>query len=256
MSNSEKTISHSSQTATPVLEHEHSPEAIRERLSAGPQHNYLRDWIYGGIDGSVTTFAVVTGVVGAQLSPVVILVLGFANLLADGFSMAASNYLGTRAEQDSLKQIEAIEHRHVEADPEGEREEVRQIYSDKGFEGEDLDRVVELITADRQRWVRTMLTEEYGLPQEVRPPFLAALSTFSAFIICGLAPLIPFIFSARRAFLLSMIVTGTVFFLIGSIKSKWSMASWWRSGFETLLVGALAAGLAYAAGIVLKRIVG
>src|SRR5688500_20164740 len=80
------------------MEHEHSPEAIRRRLESGPTHNYLRDWIYGGIDGAVTTLAVVTGVAGAQLSPWIILVLGFANLLADGFSMAASNYLGTKAE--------------------------------------------------------------------------------------------------------------------------------------------------------------
>ncbi len=256
MTSSEKTFSGETEGRAPALEHEHSPEAIRERLAAGPRHNYLRDWIYGGIDGSVTTFAVVTGVVGAQLSPVVILVMGFANLVADGFSMAASNYLGTRAEAEALKQVEAIEHRHVDADPEGEREEVRQIYSDKGFEGEDLNRVVELITADRQRWVRTMLTEEYGLPQEIRPPLLAAISTLSAFIICGLAPLVPFIFGAQRAFLLSVILTGAVFFLIGSIKSKWSMSSWWRSGLETLLVGAMAASLAYAAGIILKRLVG
>ena len=70
------------------MEHEHTVEAIGERLAAGPRHNYLRDWIYGGIDGSVTTFAVVTGVVGAQLSPVVIVIMGFANLVGDGFSMA------------------------------------------------------------------------------------------------------------------------------------------------------------------------
>jgi len=110
-----------------AMEHEHSIEAIQQRLSEGPRHNYLRDWIYGGIDGSVTTFAVVTGVIGAQLSPIVILIMGFANLLADGFSMAASNFLGTKAEHDDIRRVEAIEHRHIELTPEGEREEVRQI---------------------------------------------------------------------------------------------------------------------------------
>jgi len=79
------------------MEHEHTVDAIRERLAAGPHQNYLRDWIYGGIDGLVTTFAVVSGVVGAGFSPWVILVMGFANLFADGFSMAASNFLGTKA---------------------------------------------------------------------------------------------------------------------------------------------------------------
>src|SRR5687768_8567475 len=105
------------------MEHEHSTEAIAARLAAGPQQNYLRDWIYGGIDGAVTTFVVVSGVVGARLSPWIILVMGFANLLADGFSMAASNFLGTKAEQEDLKRLEAIEYRHVDLEPEGEREE-------------------------------------------------------------------------------------------------------------------------------------
>jgi hypothetical protein len=82
------------------MEHDHTREAIRRRLAAGPRLNYLRDWIYGGIDGAVTTFAIVSGVVGAEFSSVVILVLGFANLLADGFSMAASNFSGTRAERE------------------------------------------------------------------------------------------------------------------------------------------------------------
>jgi VIT1/CCC1 family predicted Fe2+/Mn2+ transporter len=234
------------------MEHEHSPEAIRERLAAGPRHSYLRDWIYGGIDGAVTTFAVVSGVVGAELSPTIILVIGAANIIADGFSMAAGNFLGTRAEQDEIKHLEAVEHRHIETDPEGEQEEVRQIYEGKGFEGQDLNRVVELITSDKDRWVQTMLTEEYGLPQEVRSPYMAAFNTFHAFIICGLAPLLPFILNLPRAFAIATILTGIVFFVIGSIKSVWSPVVWWKEGLMTLLVGSIAAALAYAVGVLLK----
>jgi VIT1/CCC1 family predicted Fe2+/Mn2+ transporter len=237
------------------MEHDHSPEAIQERLAAGPRHYYLRDWVYGGIDGAVTTFAVVSGVVGAQLSSGIVLILGVANLLADGFSMAASNYLGTRAEHDEHRYLEAVEHYHIDKYPEGEREEVRQIFRAKGFDGEDLERVVELITADRHRWVRTMLTEEYGLPWEVRSPWLAGLSTFSAFLLCGAAPLLPFIFGARDAFWTSAVLTGAVFFAIGSVKSIWSTAAWWRSGLTTLGVGSAAAGLAYAVGVLLKGLV-
>ena len=236
------------------MEHEHSPEAIRQRLESGPTHNYLRDWIYGGIDGSVTTVAVVTGVAGAQLSPWIILALGFANLFADGFSMAASNYLGTRAEHDDWRRLEQIEKRHIELTPEGEREEVRQIFERKGFEGNDLQRIVELVTADNERWVRTMLTDEYGLPHEVRSPWIAALSTFTAFLVCGLVPLLPYLFGTEHSLAISVTLTGIVFATIGSIKSRWSTSSWWHSGLTTLLVGAIAASLAYIAGVIARQL--
>jgi VIT1/CCC1 family predicted Fe2+/Mn2+ transporter len=238
------------------MEHEHTAEAISARLAAGPRHNYLRDWIYGGIDGSVTTFAVVTGVVGAELSPVIIVIMGFANLLADGFSMAASNFLGTKSEHDDMLRLAAIEHRHIEMSPAGEREEVRQIFAAKGFDGPDLDRVVELITSDRERWVRTMLTEEYGLPLQARSPWLAASTTFSAFAICGLVPLVPFLMRIPNAFPVSIAMTGAVFFAIGSIKSRWSTVGWWRSGLSTLFVGGIAAVLAYLVGLLLRRLAG
>ena len=236
------------------MEHEHSPDAIRKRLESGPKHNYLRDWIYGGIDGGVTTLAVVTGVAGAQLSSWIILALGFANLFADGFSMAASNYLGTKSEHDDWRRLHDIENRHIDLAPEGEREEVRQIFERKGFEGEELSRIVELITADRKRWVQTMLTDEYGLPHEVRSPWIAALCTFTAFLICGLVPLLPYLFTTANSLSLSIILTGIVFFAIGSIKSKWSTSTWWQSGSTTLLVGTIAAALAYLAGVIANQL--
>lgn len=236
------------------IEHEHSPDAIRRRLESGPKHNYLRDWIYGGIDGAVTTLAVVTGVAGAQLSSWIIVVLGFANLFADGFSMAASNFLGTKSEHDDWRRLQDIEHRHIDLAPEGEREEVRQIFARKGFEGEELGRIVELITSDRERWVQTMLMDEYGLPRTVRSPWIAALCTFTAFLVCGIVPLLPYLFMSEHSLKVSAIMTGLVFFAIGSIKSKWSTSSWWHSGFTTLVVGAIAASLAYFTGVIIKQL--
>ncbi|CAN5764910.1 VIT1/CCC1 transporter family protein [soil metagenome] len=247
-----KTVS--STRSEPPLEHEHSPEAIRRRLSRGVRQNYLRDFVYGGIDGAVTTFAIVAGTVGASLSTRVILILGAADLIADGFSMAASNFLGTRTEREDYKRLEKIEHRHIEIAPEGEQEEVRQIYAEKGFDGADLERAVEVITADRERWVRTMLTEEYGLPREVRSEWLAAFSTFVAFVVCGLVPLLPFIFGSNVAFSTSAAVTGLVFFSIGAVKARWSTSPWWNSGLVTLFVGGIAATLAFLAGTLLKNI--
>jgi VIT1/CCC1 family predicted Fe2+/Mn2+ transporter len=126
----------------------------------------------------------------------------------------------------------------------------------KGLEGAELERMVALITAERGRWVRTMLREEYGLPGAVRSPWLAALSTFSAFIVCGLVPLVPFLVGEANAFWQAAGATGSVFFAIGSAKSRWSTAPWWRSGLETLLVGGVAAALAYGVGMLLRGLAG
>jgi VIT1/CCC1 family predicted Fe2+/Mn2+ transporter len=169
--------------------------------------------------------------------------------------MAASNFLGTKAEHNDWQRLQSIENRHIDLDPEGEREEVRQIFQLKGFAGEDLERIVQLVTANRDRWVRIMLSEEYGLPREIRSSWIAALSTFIAFLVCGLVPLIPFLFNLRHGIKISAVMTAIVFVAIGSAKSKWSTVSWWRSGLTTLLVGAIAAALAYGAGLLLKSLV-
>ncbi|MFN0059801.1 MAG: VIT1/CCC1 transporter family protein [Planctomycetota bacterium] len=236
------------------LEHDHSAREIHRRLAVGPRNNYLRDWIYGGIDGTVTTFAIAAGVEGANLSSGVVLVLGAANVLADGFSMAASNLSGTAAELDERRRLRAIEERHIAVEPEGEREEIRHLYREKGFEGELLERVVTVLTSNRERWIRIMLTEEYGLPATVRSPWWAAAATFSAFLLCGLCPLFPYLISVDEPFRYSIVITCAVFFAIGSIKSRWSVRRWWTSGLETLLIGGAAAALSYAIGWFLRGV--
>jgi vacuolar iron transporter family protein len=237
--------------------HDHSTEAIRERLEEGSEASYLRDWIFGGIDGSVTTFAIVSGSVGADLSVGVILVLGAANVVADGFSMAASNYTGSKAEIEEHDRIRHHEERQIDLDPEGEIREVREIFRNKGFEGEDLDRAVEIITGDRELWVSTMMVEEYGIAETGRSPMRAAIGTFFAFLLCGIIPLLPFaavpwLMGREDAVVVSVAATAATFFAIGSAKSRWSLMSWWRSGTETLLIGMGAASMAFVIGYALR----
>jgi len=237
-----------------TLEHEHTLEAIRERLADAPKPHYLRDWVYGGLDGAVTTFAIVAGAVGADLSARVVVILGIANLIADGFSMAAGNYSGTKTEADDLNRIRAIERRHIEIEPEGEREELRQILAAKGLEGETLESAVDAIAANEEIWIDTMLTEEYGLSLNPRDPMQAAMSTFAAFVLCGAVPLVPFLAGMQDAFWLACALTAAVFFAIGSAKSRWSLSRWWTSGLETLAIGAGAAASAYLIGDVLAKL--
>jgi VIT1/CCC1 family predicted Fe2+/Mn2+ transporter len=238
-----------------LLEHGHHPREIAKRLAAGPRVSYIRDWVYGGIDGTVTTFAVVAGVVGADLSTKALLILGAANLFADGFSMAAANFSGTKAEIEEYEVVRRMEERHVEFAPDGEREEIRQIFRAKGFEGEALESAVNVITDKRERWIETMMTEEHGLPPISRSPARAALSTFLAFLACGSIPLVPFILGLPATVEASTVMTGLTFFSIGSMRSRWSPAPWWRAGLETFAIGIAAAAMAYIVGLILSQLI-
>lgn len=229
-------------------EHGHSPAEIADRLAGGTQTQYLREMVFGGIDGVVTTFAIVAGVEGAGLSHGIIVALGIANILADGFSMAAGNYSGTKAEADDRRRIIEIEERHIQYHREGEIEELRQILHQRGLAGDVLEDATQAIAADKRKWIDMMLTDEYGLPRDAPTPFRAALATFVSFLIAGSVPLIPFVLQMDDAFLISTVATLVVFFLIGTAKSRWSLAKWWWSGGETLLIGALAAGIAFFVG--------
>jgi VIT1/CCC1 family predicted Fe2+/Mn2+ transporter len=236
------------------IEHGHSEQEIRVRLAQENKPNYIRDWVYGGIDGTVTTFAIVAGVVGAQLSANIIIILGIANLFADGLSMAAGNYSATKTEIDDRDRMREVERRHIRETPDGEREEIRQILSAKGLSGEGLDEAVSAISSSENTWIDFMLNEEYGLAATLRTPIASAIVTFAAFVLCGAVPLAPFVLSGADVFYVSLVMSGLVFFLIGAVKSRWALAPWWRSGGETLIIGMTAAGCAYFVGYFLSGI--
>ena len=243
------------------LEEDHTPHAVRRRLRESPSPSYLHDFIYGAIDGTITTFAVVAGAAGANLDDSVVIILGGANLLADGFSMAVSNFLGSRAERQQRERARREEEEHIRLLPEGEREEVRQIFASKGFQGEDLERVVEVITADPDLWADTMMSEELGYGTTQPNEFRAAFATLIAFLLVGFLPLLVFVYDlvaageVEDAFFWSSLLTGVAFAVVGALKSRFVDQAWWRSALETVLVGGVAAALAYGAGALLESIV-
>ncbi|MCF2906433.1 VIT1/CCC1 transporter family protein [Octadecabacter sp. CECT 8868] len=231
-----------------MTDHSHEPQDISARIGEPKGRGVLRDAVYGAIDGTVTTFAIVAGVAGAGLSPFVVVVLGLANVLADGFSMAAANYSGIKAEQDNYKRIRQIEEQHINDHPKGERLEVREILSRKGLSGRVLDQATDAVTQDKESWIELMMEGEYGLGGIDPRPLRAALTTFVAFLVAGMVPVSPFLFGLDNAFQLSAWMTMFTFFCIGALKSHWSLTPWWRSALETMLIGGAAAGLAFGVG--------
>ena len=122
----------------------------------------IEEFVYGATDGAVTTFAVVAGVVGAGLSPSIILILGFANLFADGFSMAIGNYLGSKSQKEYIEKKRRREEWEIDNLVEQEKQEIKDIYTQKGFKAELLDEIVSVITS------RTKSMDRYNDERRVR----------------------------------------------------------------------------------------
>lgn len=224
----------------------------------GPGGGIIRDAVYAGHDGIITTFAVIAGIVGADLSAGVAIVLGIANLVADGLSMGVGNFLGLQSEQIFVRRQEQIERKEIEDRPEEETEEIRQIYRDKGFEGELLEEIVKKITSDKDRWTHVMLHEELGLqhPEEIRP-IRNGLITFGSFMISGAIPLLAYLiptFSGMR-FEASIGLTVMALAGLGAARSIVTRENPFFAALAVLLMGSLAGSAAYFIGFALRSLV-
>ncbi|MFN4000460.1 VIT1/CCC1 transporter family protein [Algoriphagus sp.] len=223
----------------------------------GKLQEYLREFVYGGIDGAVTTFAVVAGGFGANLDAGILIILGFANLLADGFSMSVGAYLSAKSEKDNFDKHEKIEYWEIENLPEVERGEIVDIYKEKGFKGELLDKIVDHICSDKDLWVAEMMKDELGMMRDSKSPFKIGLATLISFILVGFIPLMVYLYdfffpTNLNIFLWTSILTGLAFMIVGFLKGIVNQTSAFRSVSETLALGLLAAVVAYYVGDVLK----
>jgi VIT1/CCC1 family predicted Fe2+/Mn2+ transporter len=232
----------------------------RQEEHGGGLSQFLGDFVYGGLDGIITTFAVVSGVEGASLGTNVILILGLANLFADGFSMATGAFLSQRSEQEFYRKEYEREMWEVEHLPEGEKEELKQIYLSQGYSEEESEKFVEIKTRENTRWVESMMVDELGMLKDERSPLMRALATFIAFVFAGSIPMLVFVLGLfvpipdGAAFSVSVVLSGLALFGLGAAKVLVTHQNPWRAGLEMLLVGGLAASVAYFVGWLLRGI--
>jgi len=230
----------------------HQPEQHRQEHG-----KYIKSVVYGGLDGIITTFAVVAGVAGASLSAGVVLILGLANLVADGLSMAIGDFLSTRAENDYNRAERERETWEVENYPEGEKRELVELYVEKGMSEADAQAVVEILAKSKRTWVDVMMVEELGIIETDESPLANAVATFLSFAVFGAVPLAAYVGSLVIAamrpitFPLACTLTAMTLFALGSIKARITGRDWLRSGMGVVLVGGVAAAAAYAIGAAL-----
>lgn len=243
----------------------HDPARIAQAAHehhGGASSQFIGEMVYGGLDGIITTFAVVSGVAGAQLGSNIVLILGLANLFADGFSMATGAFLSSKSEQEYYLRERQREAWEVEHFPDGERAELVELYLGQGYSDEEARTLVDIKTRDHEKWVNTMMLEELGMLEDKRNPLINALATLVSFVLAGSVPLIVYLLGlvfpipVGVSFPVSLALSGAALFGLGAAKVLITERNAWRGGLEMLAVGGLAAGVAYVVGALLKGVGG
>ena len=222
---------------------------------------YVGEFVYGGIDGAITTFAIVAGAEGANLGISVVVILGLTNLIADGFSMSVGNFFSVKSERDNFEKHKQIEYWEIDNLREQEIEEIREIYRTKGFAGKLLEDVVSVITSNKKVWVDTMMKEELGMVKGLKTPYKTAGVTFFSFILVGAVPLLSYFFTGEQIlktgtslFVNSCILTAIALSIVGAIKSYATQKNVLIGVLETVFLGGSAAIIAFYAGSILESI--
>lgn len=219
---------------------------------------YLKSLIYGGLDGIITTFAVIAGVAGATLSGGIVMILGFSNLIADGLSMAIGDYLSTKSQNEYNTMKKEKKTQEIDTHIEVEKKEMVEIYIEKGNKERDAITMVDTISKHKETFVNVMMVEEQGILENTDSPIKNALATFLSFFVFGFIPLIAYVLSTfipgikPIAFKMATVLTGIALFVLGALKMKVTTAKWYKSGLEMLIVGGVAATAAYLVGYLLR----
>ncbi|MGP6139504.1 MULTISPECIES: VIT1/CCC1 transporter family protein [unclassified Jeotgalibaca] len=229
----------------------------QEKFKGG---KYIKSIVYGGLDGIVTTFAVVSGVAGASLAVRVVIILGFSNLLADGFSMAVGDYLSSKSENEYNMGLKQQKRRELVDNFDNEVESLIVSYENKGLSKEDAQTIAYTLAKYETPFIDQKIIWEQGNSEVLEGPLKNAIVTFSSFFIFGMIPLLTYVFSMflpfihDNAFTIASVLTGMTLFLLGALKSRITHSNWIKSGLEMLGIGGLAAVAAYLIGFILGGI--
>lgn len=241
----------------------HKDGQAQEVLHGTIQGEWLKAAVYGANDGIVTTFAVVAGAVGASLDSRIVVILGIANMVADGLSMALGDYLGSISENRYRRQQLKLEQYEYESVPDLERREIVDMYVSEGFHEKDAEAVVKILAKNPKHMVELGFRQELGeLPREGKL-WYTGLITFIAFVVAGSLPLIPYVLSfifglempMALRLQLSIAATAVALFVVGSLRTLITDESWLKNGLQVLGVGSIAAAAAYVLGVVIERMV-
>lgn len=222
---------------------------------------YFTEVIYGGVDGIITTFAVVAGFSGAALSTdetteltfMVVLLFGLANLFADAVSMGLGNFLSVRSEKDIYNITRYREMTNVKENPKAEKASTVAILIGRGFSDEDAETLANVFQKNPDYWVDFIMNSKLQMsdPRGTNPA-LTGIATFLAFLFFGTIPLLPFIFMesevAGIAFSYSLFGTFVALVILGLLKWRVAGVSVFYALAEVIIIGGVAASVAYYVG--------
>jgi vacuolar iron transporter family protein len=214
------------------------------------QTNSLRDVILGGQDGLVNILGIILGVIAGGGSKAILLTAGFAAAITESISMGAVGYTSAVSERDYYQAERARERAEIEATPEAERQEIRDIYATKGFTGDLLERVVDTITANRQTWLATMMDEELHLQPVQTPDIMRSSVVITIATLIGhLIPLLPFVWLPRAtAVITAFVLSAGVLFGVGVYSSVTLVGDWRKNGLKMVAIGLGAAAVGFLIG--------
>jgi len=227
------------------LHDHHDPHRVGSRLS---------EVILGGQDGLVNVLGVILGVAAATQESRLVLAAGLAATFAESISMGAVAYTSTMAEDDLYKSEQEREYRHIRLAPEVETHEIREIYSKRGFNGQELEKIVEGITANPDVWVEVMMSEEFQMSPPGKTHALnSGIVVGAAAIVGSLIPLAPFFFlDVISSIWTSIGASALTLFVVGFYKARITIGKPFRSGVQMTLIGTISALAGYLIGLLFK----